>query len=160
VLGPLTNPAGAPNQVIGVFDGDLIEPMASVLKQLGSNHVMVVHAEDGMDEISISAPTHVAELKQGEVSIYTVTPSDFGMESASLDELRVDSAEQSLAMIRGVLADNPGPARDIVCLNAGAAIYVSGCANSLAAGVEAARAAISSGKAAAVLQNLVARSNA
>lgn len=160
VLGPLTNPAGAPNQVIGVFDGDLIEPMANVLKQLGSNHVMVVHAEDGMDEISISAPTHVAELKQGEVSIYTVSPSDFGMESAALDELRVDSAEQSLAMIRAVLADNPGPARDIVCLNAGAAIYVSGCADSLAAGVEAARAAISSGKAAAVLQNLVARSNA
>jgi anthranilate phosphoribosyltransferase len=160
VLGPLTNPAGAPNQVIGVFDGDLIEPMARVLKQLGSNHVMVVHAEDGMDEISISAPTHVAELKQGEVSIYTVSPSDFGMESAALDELRVDSAEQSLAMIRAVLADNPGPARDIVCLNAGAAIYVSGCADSLAAGVEAARAAISSGKAAAVLQNLVARSNA
>jgi anthranilate phosphoribosyltransferase len=160
VLGPLTNPAGAPNQVIGVFDGDLLEPMASVLKQLGSNHVMVVHAEDGMDEISISAPTHVAELKQGEVSIYTVTPSDFGMESASLDELRVDSAEQSLAMIRAVLADSPGPARDIVCLNAGAAIYVSGCADSLAAGVEAARAAISNGKAAAVLQNLVVRSNA
>ena len=160
VLGPLTNPAGAPNQVIGVFDGDLLEPMASVLKQLGSNHVMVVHAEDGMDEISISAPTHVAELKQGEVSTYTVRPSDFGMESASLEELRVDSAEQSLAMIRAVLADNPGPARDIVCLNAGAAIYVSGCADSLAGGVEAARAAISSGKAAAVLQNLVARSNA
>jgi anthranilate phosphoribosyltransferase len=160
VLGPLTNPAGAPNQVIGVFDGDLLEPMASVLKQLGSNHVMVVHAEDGMDEISISAPTHVAELKQGEVSIYTVTPSDFGMESASLDELRVDSAEQSLAMIRAVLADSPGPARDIVCLNSGAAIYVSGCADSLAAGVEAARAAISNGKAAAVLQNLVVRSNA
>jgi anthranilate phosphoribosyltransferase len=160
VLGPLTNPAGAPNQVIGVFDGDLLEPMASVLKQLGSNHVMVVHAEDGMDEISISAPTHVAELKQGEVSTYTVRPSDFGMESASLEELRVDSAEQSLAMIRAVLADNPGPARDIVCLNAGAAIYVSGCADSLVSGVEAARAAISSGKAAAVLQNLVARSNA
>lgn len=160
VLGPLTNPAGAPNQVIGVFDGDLLEPMASVLKQLGSNHVMVVHAEDGMDEISISAPTHVAELKQGEVSLYTISPSDFGMESASLEALRVDSAEQSLAVIRAVLADNPGPARDIVCLNAGAAIYVSGCADSLAAGVEAARAAINSGKAAAVLQNLVARSNA
>jgi anthranilate phosphoribosyltransferase len=160
VLGPLTNPAGAPNQVIGVFDGDLIEPMASVLKQLGSNHVMVMHAEDGMDEISISAPTRVAELCDGEITSYTISPADFGMESASLDELRVDSAEQSLAMIRAVLADNPGPARDIVCLNAGAAIYVSGCADSLAAGVEAARAAISSGKAAAVLQNLVARSNA
>ena len=160
VLGPLTNPAGAPNQVIGVFDGELVEPLANVLKQLGSRHVMVVHAEDGMDEISISAPTHVAELKQGEVSSYTVAPSDFGMGSASLDELRVDSAAQSLAMIRAVLADNPGPARDIVCLNAGAAIYVSGCADSLAAGVEAARAAISDGKAAAVLQNLVATSNA
>jgi len=159
VLGPLTNPAGAPNQVIGVFDGDLLEAMARVLKQLGSNHVMVVHAEDGMDEISISAPTHVAELNQGKISSYTITPSDFGMDLAPLDELRVDSAEQSLAVIRAVFADNPGPARDIVCLNAGAAIYVSGCADSLAAGVEAARMAISSGKAAAVLQNLVAKSN-
>ena len=159
VLGPLTNPAGAPNQVIGVFDGELLEAMASVLKQLGSNHVMVVHAEDGMDEISISAPTHVAELKQGKISSYTITPSDFGMDTAPLDELRVDSAEQSLAVIRAVFADNPGPARDIVCLNAGAAIYVAGCADSLAAGVEAARTAISSGKAAAVLQNLVAKSN-
>jgi anthranilate phosphoribosyltransferase len=160
VLGPLTNPAGAPNQVMGVFDGELVESLANVLKQLGSRHVMVVHAEDGMDEISISAPTHVAELKQGEVSSYTVTPSAFGMELAPQDELRVDSAAQSLAMIRTVLADNPGPPRDIVCLNAGAAIYVSGCADSLAAGVEAARAAISNGKAAAVLQNLVATSNA
>jgi len=160
VLGPLTNPAGAPNQVIGVFDGDLIEPMASVLKQLGSNHVMVMHAEDGMDEISISAPTRVAELRHGEITSYMVSPADFGMDFAALDEIRVDSAEQSLAMIRGVLADNPGPARNIVCLNAGAAIYVAGCADSLAAGVEAASAAISSGKAAAVLQNLVARSNA
>ena len=159
VLGPLTNPAGAPNQVIGVFDGDLLEAMASVLKQLGSNHVMVVHAEDGMDEISISAPTHVAELNQGKISSYTITPSDFGMDTAPLDELRVDSAEQSLAVIRAVFADNPGPARDIVCLNAGAAIYVAGCADSLAAGVEAARAAISSGKAAEVLQNLVVKSN-
>jgi anthranilate phosphoribosyltransferase len=160
VLGPLTNPAGAPNQIIGVFDGDLLEAMASVLKQLGSNHVMVMHAEDGMDEISISTPTRVAELKQGEITSYTITPADFGMDPAPLDELRVDSAEQSLAMIRGVLADNPGPARDIVCLNAGAAIYVAGCAVSLAAGVEAARAAISSGKAAEVLQNLVVQSNA
>jgi anthranilate phosphoribosyltransferase len=160
VLGPLTNPAGAPNQVIGVFDGDLLEAMASVLKQLGSNHVMVMHAEDGMDEISISTPTRVAELKQGEITSYTITPADFGMDPAPLDELRVDSAEQSLAMIRGVLADNPGPARDIVCLNAGAAIYVAGCADSLADGVEAARVAISSGKAAEVLQNLVVKSNA
>ena len=121
---------------------------------------MVVHAEDGMDEISISAPTRVAELKSGEVRCYTLTPADFGMQTASLDELRVGSAEESLAMIRAVFADNPGPARDIVCLNSGAAIYVAGCADSLAAGVEAAQAAISSGEAAEVLQNLVTETNA
>jgi anthranilate phosphoribosyltransferase len=160
VLGPLTNPAGAPNQIIGVFDGELVELLARVLQQLGSRHVMVVHADDGMDEISISAPTRVAELKDGEVSCYTLSPADFGMETADVAALKVDSAEQSLAMIRTVLADQPGPARDIVCLNAGAAIYVSGCAETLAAGVEAARAAISSGEAARVLENLVMRTNA
>ncbi len=160
VLGPLTNPAGAPNQVIGVFDGDLVEPMAQVLQQLGSRHVMVVHAEDGMDELSITAPTHIAELQDGEVSTYTVTPEDFGMQTASLDDLRVSSPEESLAVIRGVFADQPGPARDIVCLNAGAAIYVAGLADSLAAGIDAARAAIESGKAAEVLENLVAKTNA
>lgn len=160
VLGPLTNPAGAPNQLIGVFDDELVEPIAQVLQQLGSRHVMVVHAEDGMDEIGISSPTHVAELKDGEVSSYTITPSDFGMETAALDELKVDSAEQSLATIQAVLAGQAGAAGDIVCLNAGAAIYVSGCADSLAAGIEAARAAISSGKATTVLQELVARTNA
>jgi anthranilate phosphoribosyltransferase len=160
VLGPLTNPAGAPNQLIGVFDDELVEPMARVLQQLGSRHVMVVHAEDGMDEISISSATHVAELKDGEISSYTITPSDFGMETASVDELRVDSAEQSLATIQAVLAGQAGAAHDIVCLNAGAAIYVSGRSDSLAAGVETARDAISSGKAAAVLQDLVARTNA
>ncbi len=159
VLGPLTNPAGAPNQVIGVFHPELVELMANVLKQLGSRHVMVVHAEDGMDEISISAPTRVAELKDGEVSSYRITPTDFGMETASLDTLRVGSAEESLAMIRAVFADQSGPARDIVCLNAGAAIYVAGCADSLAAGIEVAASAISSGKAAEVLDNLVAESN-
>jgi anthranilate phosphoribosyltransferase len=121
---------------------------------------MVVHAEDGMDEISISTPTWVAELKDGEVSGYTIAPADFGMQIADLASLRVGSADESLAMIRGVLADESGPARDIVCLNAGAAIYVSGCAASLAAGVEAAAAAISSGQGATVLQNLVTRTNA
>ncbi len=160
VLGPLTNPAGAPNQVIGVFDGELVEVMANVLKQLGSQHVMVVHAEDGMDEISIGAPTRVAELKDGEVTTYTLEPADFGMQSAPLESLRVGSAAESLEMIRGVLAGKPGAARDIVCLNAGAAIYVAGLAGTLAAGVEAAQAAIDSGKAAEVLQNLVARTNA
>ncbi len=160
VLGPLTNPAGAPNQVIGVFDGELVEVMARVLQQLGSRHVMVVHAEDGMDEISVSAPTWVAELKDGEVSTYTLTPADFGMDTAPIESLRVDSAEASLARIRAVFAGEAGPAHDIVCLNAGAAIYVAGLADSLAAGVDAARAAIADGKAAEVLQKLVDRSNA
>jgi anthranilate phosphoribosyltransferase len=159
VLGPLTNPAGAPNQVIGVFHSELVELMANVLKQLGSRHVMVVHAEDGMDEISISAPTQVAELKDGQVSTYKIRPEDFGMQTAPVEELRVNSAEESLAKIREVFDDKPGPAHDIVCLNAGAAIYVAGCADSLADGIEAARAAISSGRAAAVLKDLVDESN-
>lgn len=159
ILGPLTNPAGAPNQIIGVFDGDLIEPLARVLKQLGSRHVMVVHAEDGMDEISISAKTNVAELKDGEVSVYTVSPGDFGLETADASILSVGSVEQSLAMIQSVLANNPGPALDIVSMNAGAAIYVSGVADSLAEGIEKAKAAIADGKAAAVLANLVAKTN-
>jgi anthranilate phosphoribosyltransferase len=160
VLGPLTNPAGAPNQIIGVFDGELVELMARVLQRLGSHHVMVVHGEDGMDEISISAPTRVAELKNGEISSYTLSPADFGMQTAAVETLRVESAQQSLEMIRAVLADQAGPARDIVCLNAGAAIYVSGRSDSLAAGVDAARATLGSGKAAAVLDGLVARTNA
>ena len=159
ILGPLTNPAGAPNQVIGVFDGELIEPLAQVLKQLGSRHVMVVHGEDGMDEISISAKTRVAELKDGEVTSYKLSPTDFGMEMADLSELKVDSVEQSLAMIRSVLGNTPGPALDIVCLNAGAAIYVSGLTETLSAGVEKAQSAIADGKASEVLVKLVAKSN-
>ncbi|MEM7562848.1 MAG: anthranilate phosphoribosyltransferase [Pseudomonadota bacterium] len=159
VLGPLTNPAGAPNQVIGVFDGELVEPLANVLKQLGSRHVLVVHAEDGMDEISISSPTQVAELKNGQVKTYQLSPADFGLTMTDAASLKVDSAEASLAVIKSVLAGDAGPARDIVCLNAGAAIYVSGITDSLAAGVEAAAAAIDNGKAAEVLQNLVNKSN-
>ena len=130
VLGPLTNPAGAPNQVIGVFGDDLVEPLAHVLKHLGSRHVMVVHAEDGMDEISISTKTSVAELRDGEISSYSISPGDFGIEVADSSALRVDGVEQSLAMIQSVLANNAGPALDIVVMNAGAAIYVSGVARS------------------------------
>jgi anthranilate phosphoribosyltransferase len=159
VLGPLTNPAAAPNQVIGVFDGDLVEPLANVLKQLGSRHVMVVHAEDGMDEISISADTSVAELKDGEVSCYTISPADFGIEIADSSDLKVDSVEQSLATIQSVLANNPGPALDIVSINAGAAIYVAGVADSLQDGVEKAKAAIADGRASAVLANLITKTN-
>ena len=159
VLGPLTNPAGAPNQVIGVFDNELVEPVAQVLQQLGSRHVMVVHADDGMDEISISAPTHVAELKDGEVRTYTLTPLDFSMQTSDVAQIRVDSIEQSLSMIESVLDNSPGPAHDIVCLNAGAAIYVSGLADSHAEGVKMAQQAIVDGHARIVLQQLVAASN-
>jgi len=159
VLGPLTNPAGAPNQVIGVFDGDLVEPLAHVLKQLGSRHVMVVHAEDGMDEISISAKTRVAELKDGQVSSYTISPADFGIEITNSSDLRVDGVEQSLAKIQSVLSNTPGPALDIVSMNAGAAIYVSGVADSLAQGIQKAKAAIAEGRALTVLSNLVAKTN-
>ena len=159
VLGPLTNPAGAPNQVIGVFDNELVEPVAHVLQQLGSRHVMVVHADDGMDEISISAPTHVAELKEGEVKTYTLTPLDFSMQTSDIAQIRVDSVEQSLSMIHSVLNNNPGPARDIVCLNAGAAIYVAGLADSLAEGVKIAQQTIAEGRGQKVLDNLVAFSN-
>jgi anthranilate phosphoribosyltransferase len=159
LLGPLTNPAGAPNQVIGVFDGELVEPLAQVLKQLGSKHVMVVHSEDGMDEISISAKTQVAELKDGEVISFSISPADFGLEMAELSQLKVDGAEQSLAMIQSVFSNTPGPALDIVCMNAGAAIYVCGIADSLADGIAKAQSAIAEGKASAVLAALVAKTN-
>ena len=160
LLGPLTNPAGAPNQVLGVFSPDWVEPLAQVLKQLGSEHVLVVHAEDGLDEISIAAPTRVAELNKGDISVYTVTPEDFGLQRADLSAIAVENAEQSLAMIEAVFADQPGPARDIVRLNAGAAIYAAGLAPSLADGVALAAAVISSGKARQTHQSLIDVSNA
>lgn len=160
LLGPLTNPAGAPNQVLGVFSPDWVEPLARVLKRLGSEHVLVVHAEDGLDEISIGAPTRVAELKGGDISVYTVTPEDFGLQRADLSTIAVEDAEQSLAMIKEVFADQPGPARDIVCLNAGAAIYAAGLTPSLADGVVLASEVIRSGKAGETHQSLVEVSNA
>jgi anthranilate phosphoribosyltransferase len=160
VLGPLTNPAGAPNQVIGVFSNDWVEPLARVLKQLGSNHVLVVHADDGLDEISIGAVTHVAELRDGEIATYTVQPEDFAMQRADLAQIRAEDAEHSLAIIKSVLANEEGPAKDIVCLNAGAAIYAAGLADSLAAGVERARQVIASGEAAVKLEQLITATNA
>jgi len=133
LLGPLTNPAGAPNQVLGVFSEHWVEPLARVLQHLGSEHVLVVHAEDGLDEISIGSPTRVAELKDGGITVYTVAPEDFGLERADLSAVAVADAGQSLAMISEVLDNRPGPARDIVMLNAGAAIYAAGVADSLVA---------------------------
>jgi len=160
VLGPLTNPAGAPNQVLGVFSKEWVEPLAQVLKQLGSDHVLVVHADDGLDEISIGSATHIAELKDGEVTTYTVQPEDFGMQRADLSALRADDAEDSLRIIKSVLANEAGPARDIVCLNAGAAIYAAGLASSFAEGVSRAQEVIASGEAAAKLEQLVTATNA
>ena len=160
VLGPLTNPASAPNQVLGVFSKDWVEPLAEVLQRLGSEHVMVVHADDGMDEISIASPTFVAELKDGKVSSTTISPEDFGFERASLDAIRAEDANDSLRIIKGVLDNQPGPARDIVCLNAGAAVYVAGLADSLQAGVDKAGSVIASGEAAQKFNQLVVKTTA
>jgi anthranilate phosphoribosyltransferase len=154
VLGPLTNPAAAPNQLLGVFSDGLVEPLARVLQQLGSHHVMVVHSQDGMDEISIGAATHVAELKDGEIRDYVITPEEFGFARADIDQLSVDGAQQSLDVIRGVFANQAGPARDIVILNAGAAIYVAGLAQDLSQGMEVAGDVIADGSAAAKLEQL------
>ena len=160
VLGPLTNPAGAPNQVLGVYSLELVEPIAQVLKKLGSNHLMVVHADDGMDEISICSPTNVSELKNGEINNYSIDPAQFSMQRADIADIRVEGPQQSLAMIRSVLADTRGPAHDIVCLNAGATIYVAGLVDSHAAGVVVAQQAIASGSAKDTLDKLVEVSNA
>ena len=160
VLGPLTNPAGAPNQVLGVFSKDLVEPLAHVLKQLGSNHVLVVHAEDGMDEISIATPTFVAELNDGVVTTYTIQPEDFGMSRADLEQIRATDSAHSLEIIKGIFNNTDGPAKDIVCLNAGAAIYAAGLAASLADGVKKAQDVIVSGAVAEKLEQLIAKTNA
>jgi len=159
ILGPLTNPAGAPNQLLGVFADELVEPLAEVLAKLGSHHVLVVHAEDGMDEISIGAPTHVAELKKGVISSYTLTPEQFNLPRADIQQLAVSSATESLAIIRAVLDDQPGPARDIVVLNAGAAIYAADLADTLDAGIRVAGTMLASGAAREKLAALVEVSN-
>jgi len=155
VLGPLTNPAGAPNQLLGVFSHHWVAPLAQVLGQLGSQHVMVVHAEDGMDEISIGATTRVAELKDGEVTTYNITPGEFGFKPGNVSSLAVDDAKQSLEIIQSVFANKGGAARDIVLLNAGAAIYTAGLADSIAAGIDMAQEVLASGAAAKKLQALV-----
>jgi anthranilate phosphoribosyltransferase len=155
LLGPLTNPAGAPNQVLGVFSADWLEPLAQVLQRLGSRHVLVVHAEDGLDEISIGAPTQVAELKGGAVRSYTLQPEQFGFTRGDIKTLSVNDAQQSRALMLSVLYGASGAARDIVLLNAGAAVYVAGLAASLAAGIDKAKQAIDSGAARAKLNELV-----
>ncbi len=158
MLGPMTNPAGVRRQIIGVFSKALCKPMAEVLKRLGSEHVMVVHADDGLDEISLATSTHVAELKNGEVNEYSIKPEDFGLQSQSLMGLSVDDAQHSLQLIKNALGkgqeEADRKARDIITLNAGAAIYVAGLADSLAAGMDMAADAIGSGLALAKLSEL------
>ncbi|MBV5285941.1 MAG: anthranilate phosphoribosyltransferase [Methyloversatilis discipulorum] len=155
ILGPLTNPAGAANQVMGVFHADLVGILARVLKELGSRNVMVVHGRDGLDELSISGDTFVGELRDGEVKEYTVHPSDFGLAVHALDTLRVADVQASRDMLLAALDGTLPPARDIVLLNAGASLYVSGVADSLRDGVDRAREAIESGAARQRLDKLV-----
>ncbi len=163
MLGPMTNPAGVKRQVIGVFTKDLCRPMAEVLKELGSEHVMIVHAEDGLDEISLAKPTYVAEFKDGVIQEYAFKPEDAGIEVQSLDGLSVSSASESLALINDALGKRSTPeaqkAADIIALNAGAAVYVSGIASSLKEGVQMAEDAIGSGLAKAKIQELASFSD-
>lgn len=138
ILGPLTNPAGAPNQLLGVYAPELVPLLAEVLRKLGSQHVMVVHSEDGLDEISLAAPTQVAELKDGEITQYRVTPEELGIERQSLDTLKADGVNDSLRLVTAALSGEGAPA-DIVSLNAGAALYCAGVADSLKKGVKLAQ---------------------
>jgi anthranilate phosphoribosyltransferase len=156
ILGPLTNPAGAKNQVMGVFHPDLVGIQVRALQRLGSRHVMTVYGLDGLDEISISAETMVGELANGEISEYNLHPSQFGLELYDRRAIQVGSVEESRDMILAVLGNQPGPAHNIVALNAGAAVYVSGIAKTLKEGIERARHAIQSGEAKKKLDDFVA----
>ncbi len=147
MLGPLTNPAGAPNQVLGVYDEALCDVFTQVLDSLGSRHVMVVHADDGLDEISIASPTRVSELKDGQIKPWWIDPAAFDAAHDSLEPLKVGSAQESLRMIRSAFAGEPGPHSDIIALNAGAALYVAGIDGSFADGVAHARQLLASGAA-------------
>ena len=160
LLGPLSNPAGAPNQLLGVYSREWVEPLAEVLQSLGSRHVLVVHAEDGLDEISIGSATWVAELKDGQVTSYTIAPEQFGLRRMPLSELVIDSAPESLDIIQRVFRGEKGPARDIVALNAGTALYAANRAASLAAGVNLAQSILDTGKAMEKLEELVAYTQA
>ena len=159
LLGPLTNPAGAQRQVMGVFDKAWLEPIANVLKALGARKALVVHAEDGLDELSIAAPSYICELNNGDIKSYQVTPEDFGLTRSSLEEIQVEDVSQSAAMINDVLDGKPGAAADIVALNAGAAIYVADKAESLEAGVRTAQERIQSGAAKEKLGQLILFTN-
>ncbi|NWG31550.1 MAG: anthranilate phosphoribosyltransferase [Rhodocyclaceae bacterium] len=155
ILGPLTNPAGAPNSLLGVFHPDLVGICVRVMKELGAQHVLVVHGKDGMDEISLGAATMVGELKDGEVREYEIHPEDFGLAMIATRNLRVADASESKGRILGVLHNQPGPALEIVCLNAGAALYTANLVPDIGAGIARARETIESGRALAKLEEFV-----
>ena len=155
ILGPLTNPAGAPNTLMGVFHPDLVGIQVRVMQRLGAERVLVVHGKDNLDEISLGAATMVGELKDGAIREYEVHPEDFGLQMMSLRNLRVGSADESKAMMLAALENKPGAAREIVCLNAGAALYVANVAESIGEGIARAREAVASGAARACLDRFV-----
>jgi anthranilate phosphoribosyltransferase len=155
ILGPLTNPAGAPNILMGVFHPDLVGIQVRALQRLGAEHALVVYGRDGMDEVSLGAATLIGELKGGQITEYEVHPEDFGLPMASNRALKVDTAEQSMALLLSVLDNQPGAARDIVALNAGAALYAANVVESIQAGLHKAFQAIESGAAKAKLEQLV-----
>ncbi len=154
VLGPLTNPAGARRQLVGVYDRRWVRPIAEVFKHLNSVHTLVVHSADGLDEISLAAETHAVELKNDEITEFTITPDQFGIARQDLQPLKVDSAERSLALIESALGGDAGPVADMVALNAGATIYVAGLADSLQQGVDTARDVIADAKAMVTVRQL------
>ena len=160
ILGPLTNPAGAPNILMGVFHPDLVGIQVRALQRLGAEHAVVVYGRDGMDEVSLGAATLVGELKNGEITEYEIHPEDFGLQMASNRALKVETPEQSRDMLLGVLAGDAGPAREIVCLNAGVALYAANVVPTMAEGIAQARAAIDAGAAKAKLDQLVTRTHA
>ena len=160
ILGPLTNPAGAPNILMGVFHPDLVGIQVRALQRLGAEHALVVYGRDGMDEVSLGAATLVGELKNGQITEYEIHPEDFGLAMSSNRALKVETPEQSREMLIGVLKGEPGAAQDIVCLNAGVALYAANVADSIQAGIAKARAAIASGAALAKLEQVVARTHA
>jgi anthranilate phosphoribosyltransferase len=155
LLGPLANPAQTKHQVLGVFDRKWVRPMAEVLKKLGSYHVWVVHGSDGLDEVTTTGPTFVAELKDGEIREFEVHPEDVGLTTTSLEDLKGGDAEENAAAMRELFAGKPSAYRDIVLMNAGAALVVTGQADDLAQGVQAAAEVIDSGQVAATLDNWV-----
>ena len=156
ILGPLTNPAKAPNILMGVFHPELVATQAKVLQLMGAEHALVVHGNDGLDEITLSGPTMIAELRNGQISQYEIKPSDFGIANASMENLKVADAQESKAIILNIMNNQSGPARDVVCLNAGATLYAANVCKSIAEGVQLASSTITSGKAKQKLEAFVA----